>query len=854
MIKKKRLSYKATIQYRRSPWIMLLSLVCFGGVPVANAAIVTSSGTIAPPQRPTTIEAPWPQADIPPLLGWTPMRATMCGGTYVEPAIVRDYPNPPPIGEGQVTITATKPVLFSQTGTSILEGNVTITQIGRQITADKAYIYRDPNTGKVSGIDLIGNVHYREKGKLIVSRTAHIDTVNRVVTLKNAVYRFSKTSREDMLNAWGTIGQGVRQDNGILDLSNATYSTCPPTTRTWAITAGKLHLDKNTGRGVARNSTLRIQNMPILYAPYLSFPIDNRRKTGFLFPTFGYANDDGFSIATPFYFNLAPNYDATLTPRYIQNRGLLTGLNFNYLTPYDFGKLNASIIPDDRKFSSFQNSAPTVYADMANADSYLSRITSASDTRNAFSFQDNSVYNQHWSSKVNLNYVSDDYYFQDFASAPQQIIADQLVNQADLNYQGENWRFLGRLQGYQTLHPINEALTQNQYSHLPQFDLNADYPNQPYGLEFLWNSQIVRFDQQNDFITRDPLVSGDRLRLVPGLRLPIANASGYFVPTLQLDETAYELQNQTLGNPDSINRTLPMFNIDSGLFFDRHIHFGNHAYTQTLEPRLFYLWVPVNNQNDIPLFDTNLPPFSYGQLFQTNRFVGYDRIGDADQLTGALTTRFLDSFTGEEKLRASVGEIFYLHAPQVCDTPDCINDPITGKHVSPIVSELSYNLNRQWNLTANWAWDPNYSDTDNSGITFNYHPNPHKIFYLGYNYIRNGDPINNSMNTTEDNLNRINLGMAYPVNSRWSLFGNWNYNISHSHPQAYFYGAEYNTCCWAIRFLASRSLLAEDQLGAPSYQTTYYVQIQLKGLGNIGNSDPSTILNGGVPGYHDTFG
>lgn len=138
---------------------------------------------------------------------------------------------------------------------------------------------------------------------------------------------------------------------------------------------------------------------------------------------------------------MAPNYDATLTPRYIQNRGLLTGLNFNYLTPYDFGKLNASIIPDDRKFSSFQNSAPTVYADMANADSYLSRITSASDTRNAFSFQDNSVYNQHWSSKVNLNYVSDDYYFQDFASAPQQIIADQLVNQADLNYQGENWRF-----------------------------------------------------------------------------------------------------------------------------------------------------------------------------------------------------------------------------------------------------------------------------------------------------------------------------------------------------------------------------------------------------------------------------
>lgn len=796
----------------------------------------------------------WPIDSISSVLGWTPGGKNICGGYYEEPAIVLNYPNPADLSKETTTITADQSAYFSQTGVSTLTGNVVVTQPGREVTADKAYVYRDTKTGKINVIDLFGNVHFREAGKLVVAESAHIELATGKITLKNAVYRFAKVTPGQQLNAWGTVQQGIRDSSGILNLTDSTYSTCPPTTNTWKVRAQHLRLNKESGEGRAINSFLDVGGVPLFYIPYFTFPIDNRRKSGFLFSTFGYSRKSGADITVPYYLNLAPNYDATIAPELISKRGVKLNSLFRYLTPSSSGALNLAILPDDNLFQLLKDQAPALYAEIPNEDAYLSRLNDDSDTRWNVAYNNTSVFDEHWSNIIDVNYVSDDYYLQDFGATPGVVTADQLLNRGDLRYDSEHWHFLGRVQGYQTLHPINEAMIQNQYADLPELDLAGDYPDQWMRLDYHLDSQFVYFDQQNDFITRQPVVTGERYRIVPRVSLPLANASGYFTPQVQLDETVYGLTNQTPGLPSSINRTVPMFDIDSGLYFDRSMNFMHKTYDQTLEPRIFYLYVPVINQNDIPIFDTTLPPFSYEQMFQTNRFTGFDRIGDANQVTTALTSRLLDDYDGLEKLRASIGEIFFFHKREVqCNTPLCMPDPTINDQVSPLVGELSYNLDPRWNLTGDLAWDPNRTRTNNGGVNLTYNNNQ-RIFNIGYQYVHAGDVIDtNDLESPHNNLNRLNLGVALPLTERWSAMGNWNYNISHSRSQAYFYGLEYNSCCWAVRGLISHTLIATDQLGRSRYDTEEFIQVQLKGLGNVGNNDPSSLITSAIPGYRDTF-
>lgn len=811
----------------------------------------------------------WSPETIARILDWQQSPDNICRGYYLEPDIVTSYPIPPDYQTQKTTITADQPVFFSLKGTSTLEGNVTVNQPGRQVLANRAYLNRDPETGKISTIDLVGDVHYRESGKLIVAKRSHIDLKNKFASLESAVYRFTKKTNTGILNAWGTLRSGERETSGILNLYHATYSTCPPTTDTWKVKADHLRLDRESGEGTATNTILDIKNVPVFYVPYFSFPIDDRRKTGFLFPTFSFFSPtNGNTISVPFYMNLAPNYDATYTPTLISKRGFQSSLLYRYLTETSAGAFNFDILPDDQVFQQFQQDAFGNFLGVPNEAVFLRHLENDSSTRFSTSYTNYTTFNEHWSDSLNLNYVSDDYYLQDFGNTPISTNADQLLNEADLNYQGQHWRFLGRFQGYQTLHPINEAPIQNQYNRLPELDLDGDYPNQGAGLDYELHSQLINFDQQRNFINDEPVVVGQRYHLEPGISLPLGNLNGYFKPEFLIDETNYQLSDRDLnlnqiGFPASVSRTLPIFDIDSGLFFDRKAQFFNQSYDQTLEPRIYYLYVPFTNQNDIPIFDTNLPPFNFSQLFQTNRFVGLDRIGDANQVSTALTSRFLDSYTGQQKLRMSLGEIFYLQKRKVCDDLTCADDPTINDNNSPIIGELQYNLNPAWSIISDLAWDANHRNTNNSDFNLLYNTDPRHIFTLGYSYVRDGDilnPIANPLvnnvvvpNAEVDNLSRVNVGAAWPITQSWSAIGDWNYNISHSHPQVYIYGAQYDACCWALRFLASRTITAESPNGQNQFVNEFYVQLQLKGLGNVGNNDPSSILASMLPGYQDIF-
>jgi LPS-assembly protein len=477
-------------------------------------------------------------------------------------------------------------------------------------------------------------------------------------------------------------------------------------------------------------------------------------------------------------------------------------------------------------------------------------------------------FNTHWSGNINYAYVSDDYWFQDFGNGSILALTNQLLQQAGITYTNAVWTFTGQFQGYETLHPINQSIVNNQYARLPQLTLSNTYPQAFYGLNYLFNSELVYFKRQKNPGELIVPPAATRLNIQPQISWPLIDAIGYLTPTVQLSATSYEIDHQTPTMPHQINRFLPIFDLDAGLYLDRLIQWLGKTYHQTLEPRLFYLYAPFRAQNNIPIFDTTAPIFNIDQLFRTNRFTGIDRIGDANQLTIAATTRFLSPDTGEEKANVSIGEIFYFQNRRVtlcqglnglaCE--DIGFGAVPPKSLtSPIVGQLKYFLNQNWNTNLNLAWNSSNHYAENMALNFQYKPETNHIFNFGYNFIRNGDvlEVTPAGQVTADNIRNLNqtaFSFIWPLNNHWHILGNWNYNLSRGFSQTYFSGLEYNGCCFAIRAVAGRTYTALNQNTNPIFGNVFYLQLELRGLGNFGTSDPSTLLKTNIAGYQDIFG
>lgn len=830
-------------------------------------------------------------------LGWVVADepCSHCGGYFLEPVIPGTTAQLPPINTTETTITANSGLGHLNNGISTLTGNLVITQPGRIVTADKGDL--NINNGVYTDIHLQGHVTLHEQGKFLIADKGHLNLQDKSAELYNVIYRFfiPKANQstppvtgmpikkiDKSLNAWGSASKMTQSPTKIVQLENTTYSTCPPISRVWNIESRLINLNHNTGRGTAYDATLYTYGIPVFYSPYFNFPIDNRRQSGFLFPTYTSSSITGIGIGFPYYFNLAPNYDDTLTPRYFTKSGMQLSNEFRYLTPDSSGNVSFSFLPNDRAFENFQNEAPAEFP----GNVALPLLENDTDNRSMISWQDSTQFNNNWSGSVNYTRVSDDYYLEDFGATPAEIITNQLLQQATINYASEDWNFMGRLQSFQTLHPVNQAVTVNQYSSLPQFVLNSNLPVYDEQLNYEFSGELVNFtNSPNPGSTIEP-PEGSRINLVPGVLFPLRSSAAYVTPQLQFDFTEYNVRNQPENFSDDINRSVPIFDIDSGLFFDRNIDFFGSDFEQTLEPRVYYLYVPDRNQNDIPIFDTYIQPFTYDQLFLDNRFTGVDRIGDANQISLGLSTRFLDQNTGEQKFQAGIGDIIYFENRQVslCNTTGCTDTAIADgmltpfassvgttsqtESTSPIVGQATYNLNKDWNTSVNVAWDPNtHLHTQNAGLNLQYNPLPDHIFNVGYNFLRYGDAITAQPDSTpntilptvpatssQNNLSQPGFSFVWPIRDQWQVVGSWNYNLSHEHSQAFFYGVEYDSCCWAVRLVQAHIFSSLNNFGAPQYSNTFYIQWQLKGLGNIGTNDPTGLLLSSIPGYADNFG
>ena len=783
------------------------------------------------------------------LLNWKPRPQNICYGVFLDPTEVANTVATKGIDQSPMSITSSNPATLSLNGQSTLSGNVTINQPGRLLRANKATFNRNPKTQTIDRIELSGNVRYFEQHQELAGQRVLIIPNDHALSLWDGAYRMKRDAAQQPLTAWGTAkwAQNLPKQ---LKIQEATYSTCPLCTAPiWQLHASKLDLDKEAGVGVAKHVSLHIKNVPILYWPYLSFPIDKRRKSGFLLPTPGHNDKDGFILEAPYYWNIAPNYDAQLTPILYSNRGVQLNGSFRYLGPHSRGMMGASFLPHDQVFAEMQDHE----TDTPDPDSFnqpfIGRLDNASTNRKQLSLHHANQFLPSISTDVTLNYVSDDYYLQDFGHNPIEKNSDQLLNQANFRYADNHWDFLSRLQIHQTLHPLDSD-AKDPYERLPQLNLRGDWlfeQNYPH----LWvNSEFIYFDHRRDFLTDLPVVTGQRLDIRPGIELPLKNAYAYFTPHIDVEGTFYSLHHQAPGTQDYIARVLPITTIDTGLFFERTQFFGSQRFTQTLEPRAYYVYIPLTNQNDIPLFDTDLPTFTYQQLFIPNRFSGYDRINDANQITLALTTRFLKPDNGSERFSATLASQLYFHHREVCLTPDCHNDPLINNNASPLIGAVNYHFSNQWYAIANIVWDPSDQRLTTANSHLHYQGEGNRLLTLGYDYVRDGDE---KLGARSQDLSRFDVAVALPITERLEFLGNLNYNISHSHPQFYLLGLEYQSCCFALRGIISRTLIEQSMSEETTFDNRYYVQINFKGLSTVGNSNPNSMLKDRLPGFHDWF-
>jgi LPS-assembly protein len=703
------------------------------------------------------------------------------------------------IDPGDVHVAADNADLESE-GISTLDGNVEITRDDQQIRADTVQFDQIDNTA-----DLEGNIQYWDKSIYLEADKAHIE-----FNTDNGQFENTKYTIKDNRGR----GQSANLDMIIgteTNLKQADYSTCDPENKFWALSAGEIHLDHVEEWGSARNVVLKIKDIPVFYSPYMSFPLSDKRKTGFLTPGMGSSNRNGVEARTPFYWNIAPQMDATLTPRLLTDSGLMLIGEFRHMSKYSESELNAEYLPSDNNFNDKDRNLLGI--------SHKNRFA---DTGN-FS--------------LNYNRVSDKEYFEDFGSSLGITSKRFLQQRGEISYTGNWWNASAKLENYQSVDRTIAAVDR-PYKRLPQINFNAHSPGGNNKLRYMFRSDFTYFDRDDGITGLVDNVTGSRLNLVPSISYPYRTASTFVTPRLDMRYTQYDLSN-TSTFKSSPSRLLPVVSVDSGVLLERDFSIFGKKTIQTLEPRIFYLYVPDKDQDDLPVFDTGLYDFSFNSLFREDRFSGSDRLGDANQFTFALTSRLIDHDTGRERSYLSLGQIYYLNDRNVTLPGDKKRDD----NSSPIVAEIGTTLFNHWRIRGDLQWDPNTKTTEKLLAQIQYNPAKNKVVNFNYRVRKTSPNLSGrSLNLTD--IEQSDISFHWPLNQNWSMIGRWNYAIPENRSLETFGGIEYDSCCWGFRAVARRFLT--DING--NFDTGIFFQLELKGLSGVGRKTVD-FLKQKIPGY-----
>ena len=599
-------------------------------------------------------------------------------------------------------------------------------------------------------------------------------------------------------DARGTADRILFEGPKLYRARKATYTTCGPGHEDWYVHAGDIEIDKGRDVGVARNAKIEFQGVPIFYSPYLSFPLHRERKTGFLTPSYGSTTKGGAEFTVPFYWNIAPNYDATISPRFISKRGVLIGTEFRYLRPDYLGEARLDVLPNDRQFND--------------------------EERHAYALRHNHRLPYGWTGALNLQGASDNSYFTDLSTEIQFTSQVNLPREGSLSHSGTwagsgTYGFNALVQSWQTLQTDPLVPVSSPYRQLPKLTFNATRPD-TLRSDFDFQGQFVAFETDSK-----ARVKANRAVVYPSLSVPLQTAYGYLTPKVGFNLTHYAVDPNGTSFTDQ-SRSLPILSADAGIFLERPMTIRGVPMLQTLEPRLYYVYIPYRDQGDIPVFDTGQQDINLASIYSENQFSSWDRINDANQVTVGVSSRFLSTATGAEYLRASVAQRYYF-ATQRVTLP---GTPARTSSSSDLLAVLSGQVAPNWVVEAGLQYSTNFSQTQKFNVGTRYQPAPGRVLNLSYR-----ETINTQRQT--------DISTQWPLGAGWVALGRWNYSLRDENTLEALLGVEYNADCWSFRVVAHRFAIATDQ-----FSSTFFVQLELNGLSRLGSS-PLETLRRNIGGY-----
>ncbi|HET9329235.1 MAG TPA: LPS-assembly protein LptD [Steroidobacteraceae bacterium] len=704
-------------------------------------------------------------------------------------------------------------------GASTLNGHVEVRQGEREIRANQ--------------------VQYDSNGGTVTSE-GHIDYTDPLVHMTGAGGSYSAAAGADFRQAQFELRQraarGSAQElkltpQGVISLKGVTFTTCPLNDESWKIKAQSIVLDTRNKVGTGRDAQVDFMGVPLLYLPWMSFPLGTERKSGFLFPSIGNTSDGGAQLAVPYYWNIAPNADFTFEPMVYSKRGADLGGDLRFLTQSQRGELDWNYLPDDRAFG---------------------------DSRSRVRFTDLAELPADFRLDVHAENVSDTNYFEDISQGPEGASTPFVERRATLSYRSEHWVLDAEAQQYQTIDVFNlpPGDPDRPYARVPRIVLDADYGLGPNGvLHYGFDSELVNFLHSEQPVR---VTSGWRADVMPRLALDLTGPGYFLRPALAWRATQYELDDLGPGQlRRAPSRTLPIASLDTGLVFERAS--GSHDQRKlTLEPRLLYVDVPYRNQSQLPVFDTALPDLNPVQLFRTNRYVGADRVSDADQVSVGVTSRLLDAQSGRQFISGTFGQTYYFETPRVTLPGEV---PPSGKR-SDFVAQLALTAFQDWGADIGVQWDPENERSERTTVNLQYKPAPNSVINLAYRYERFvtstelvpqvvGGVVTLVPQTVQQGFDQIELSAAWPIRRNWNVFLRDVYSLrdpvqNSSTELERFVGFEYRACCWRVRLGARRYVNSHDPNAGQT--TGIWLQLELAGLASVGSASDA-FLTEAIRGY-----
>lgn len=815
---------------KRYAWTALAGL--------ATSSLINAPLMAAPPDSLAASQLDWqPWGDDRP-------RGEVCRGYYVQP----EYRLEKPAIEGQVSSESDE-ANYDNKGDTVLQGGVVLRKGDTQLEAPHVQVPPERDVANIQG-----PLTLRDQNLLVRGDSAQVSLKTDQANVDTAHYvAHDAHVRGDAIRL-------ERVSENVFRLNEASFTTCDPGDSTWRLVGNDILLDRMKGYGIAKHARLELGNVPVFYWPWVRFPIDERRQTGLLWPLVQFS-DGGLDYEQPIYLNLAPNYDATVSPRWIQDSGFMLGGEFRYLLPNSRGTVEGAYLADDES---------------AGDDDSNSELEHGDD-RWYFDYSHVGKINPQVPYKLRYGAASDGSYFDDFGKTFGESSTNKMSRLAQIDYLGDTWKLQAKAQGYQKLDdPLNEK--DKPFYRLPSLTAKARW-DQDSGLYQEWYSNATYFwrdieGDENGFYDFDgkerriPIreaANGTRLTLAPALGYRLDPTWGFFEPRVEMRYLQYDLdyQDRITDRSEDPSIAVPVSTIDAGLIFERDLKVGSDDYRQTLEPRLNYAYVPARDQSEFPDFDTNEKSFSWGQLWSPYRFSGGDRVGDLNRLSYGVESRFLEDESGRERLSLGVGQSAYFEDRNI----DMNGDPDTlprdedsfdyyeaTRDRSAWVTKLDWTINDNWRTRWQWLYDDHLDRTESTGVGMQYRADAGHVVNLGYRWQIEGfskedDPEDNRNYNTEE----IDVSFAYKATNNIDLIGRLLYDNTNDRALDQMAGVQWNDCCYGVQLVWREWIDDEDTANNIEDDSTdrgVFLRFVLKGLGGVGG-EADSYFESAVPGYRN---